>query len=80
MMPVMIKSIKNSALKRMREILDEKYFYKPQYFDRRTQYVSLGGEKSNDQNALCFEVYPGAPFCLFVATASNPKKKSEIRH
>lgn len=75
MMPVMNKPIKNSALRRMREILDEKYFYKPQYFNGRTQFVSLGGETSDGQNALCFEVYPGAPFCLFVATTSNPPKK-----
>lgn len=76
MMPVMIQQIKNPALRRMREILDEKYFYKPEYFDGRTQFILLGGGISDvGQNALCFEVYPGAPFCLFVATASNPPKK-----
>lgn len=67
-----MKIIKNPALRRMRDILDEKYFYKPGFFDDRTQLISLG-DKS--ENALCFEVYPGAPFFLFVASTSNPPNK-----
>lgn len=75
MMPVIMKPIKNPDLRRMREILDEKYFYKSEYFDGRTQLILLGGETADvHENALCFEVYPGAPFCLFVATTSNPPK------
>jgi type I restriction enzyme M protein len=59
----------------MREILDKKYFYKPTYFDGRTQFFSLDDNDMDiDENALCFEVYPGAPFILFVASASNPTK------
>lgn len=72
MIIVVMRKIKNLSLRRMRKILDEKYFYKSEYFDGRTQFISLGGE--TPENALCFEVYPGAPFCLFVATTSNPPK------
>jgi len=65
----------NSALQRMREILDEKYFYKPEYFSERTQFISLGDEVADTSiNALYFEVYPGAPFCLFVATEADVPK------
>jgi len=75
MMPVIMKTFKSPALQRMREILDVKYFYKPEYFYGRTQFISLDGEPSDAcENALCFEVYPGAPFCLFIATTSNPSK------
>lgn len=75
MMHVAMNVIKNPALQRMRQILDEKYFYKPEYFDGRTQFISLGDETSDAvENALCFEVYPGAPFCLFVAAMSDLPK------
>jgi type I restriction enzyme M protein len=75
MILVMIMPAKNPALQQMREILDTKYFYKTEYFDYRTQYILLGSDPAFDENALCFEVYPGVPFCLFVATESNPPKK-----
>jgi type I restriction enzyme M protein len=70
-----MKQIKNLALRRMRDILDKKYFYKPEYFDGRTQLIAFGdGTENNSENALCFEVYPGAPFFLFVASKTNPTK------
>lgn len=67
-------TITNPALQRMQKVLDEKYFYKSQYFEGRTQFISLGDESSDSPNALCFEVYSEAPFCLFIATPSNPSK------
>jgi len=71
-----MKNFRNPNLQRMREILDEKYFYKPEYFSDRTQFITLGDEASDAvENALCFEVYSGVPFCLFVAVESDVPKK-----
>ncbi|MCP4108242.1 MAG: SAM-dependent DNA methyltransferase [Desulfobacteraceae bacterium] len=62
-----MKIINNPKLQNLREILDKKYFYKPLYLDKRTQFLSIGIEyRTNIENAICFEVYPGAPFILFV--------------
>jgi len=59
----------------MRSILDSKYFYKEEYFNGRTQLLTIGSSiHSSPPNALCFEVYSGAPFCLFVATPSSATK------
>ncbi len=74
-MSVIMKIIKNPALRRMREILHEKYLYNPENFDDRTQLISLVDEPSDCQeNALLFEVYPDAPFILLVASSSGPLK------
>lgn len=72
---VMKKNIDNTPLWRMRDILDKKYFYKEEYFDGRCQLLSIGGTtQGTPPNALCLEVYSGAPFCLFVATATSATK------
>lgn len=74
-MGVMEKKLETSPLQRMRDILDKKYFYKPEYFDSRTQIFSIEDSSAGAPlDTLCFEVYPGAPFCLFVATSSFASK------
>lgn len=77
MMLVMKKQTTTSPLQRMRDILDKKYFYKSEYFDKRTQLLTIDSSaESGSPDALCFEVYPGAPFCLFVATSSPATKRA----
>lgn len=76
MIAVIMEYSNNKTLWRMRQILDEKYFYKLEYFNERTKFVSLEGEThSSHENAFCFEVYPGTPFCLFVASSSTPSER-----
>jgi len=81
---VMNAETKTSPLQRMRLILDEKYFYKSEYFDARTQTFTIECLSTGvPVEALCFEVYPGAPFCLFVATLSPVSKvirDATLRH
>ncbi len=70
-----METIKNPILLRVRDILDKKYFYKPEYFDNRTRLISLNdGTRDTSENAFCFEVYPNVPFILFVASTSSPTK------
>ncbi len=79
MMIVIMKKIKNPALQRMWDILNEKYFYKPEYFDDRAQVISLCDDALDCQeNVLLFEVYSGMPFILLVASPSGlPKSIKE---
>ena len=66
----------NKPLRKMREVLEEKYFYRQQFFAGRTQLLSIGAEGTNaEANSICFEVYPGAPFCIFIAGVASPSKK-----
>lgn len=72
----MIKINNNPALQEMLEVLDQKYFYKLDVFEKRTRFLTISDERNEkgEENAICFEVYTGAPFILFVATHSAPSK------
>ena len=70
-----MEKFSSPTLQRARDILDEKYFYKPKYLDDRTQLISFSESTlENSENAFCFEVYPGTPFILFVASTSGPPR------
>lgn len=71
----MKKKITDPDLLALRQILEEKFFYKTADFDGRTEILNLGdGDESKRENALCFEVFAGAPFILFVLSDTEPTK------
>ena len=65
-------------MQRMRQILSEKYFYKPSIFDGRSRVVSLNnGSSTYEKNVLLLDVCPGVPFMLLVALPSNASKATK---
>lgn len=75
MTAVTMKPVPNPNLKSMRQTLEEKFFYRAADFDGRTEIVALGDrQKITNENALCFEVFAGAPFILFVASEAEATK------
>ena len=72
---VEMKKLANPALQTLRQALEDKFFYKAADFDGRTKIFTIGEDcGATRENALCFEVYAGAPFILFVASGGEPTK------
>ncbi|NMA47398.1 MAG: SAM-dependent DNA methyltransferase [Lentisphaerae bacterium] len=62
----------SSELRDLRKLLAEKYFYKSDFFGDRTKWLTVGCNSSSySYNALCFEVYEGAPFLLAVVNEAK---------
>lgn len=75
MMAVIMKKTSKPMITKMRSILDSTYFYKKEDFENRSKIITL--KKANHEeavDALCLEVYPGAPFSLFVPSKAAPSK------
>lgn len=65
------------AFAEMRKILAEKYFYKPEFFEDRTKIITIKDESTRTPiRGLCFEVYEGAPFALFVPMESRASEET----
>ncbi|MGB0993769.1 MAG: hypothetical protein ACPG32_15035, partial [Akkermansiaceae bacterium] len=70
-----MKKLANPALQTLRQTLEDKFFYKAADFDGRTKILTIGEDHGGIRdNALCFEVYAGAPFVLFVASGAKATK------
>lgn len=71
----MVKMITNPVLRSLRQALEDKFFYKAADFDGRTKILTFDDDNATPrENALCFEVFAGAPFILFVASEAEPTK------
>lgn len=78
MIAVVKKLHESSDLVNLRRILENKFFYKFEFFKNRTNILQFPSNSSSKKaNALCFEVFEDAPFLL--AVASPQKTTNAIR-
>ena len=73
-----MKNSESTDLARLRSILEDRYLYKSESFSNRTKFLQFPpNSSSKSTNALCFEVFEGAPFLL--AVASSKKTTNIVR-